>query len=281
MHAIDVESATFAYQPQRPIFTNISFHLQPGEIFCIVGPNGCGKTTLLDCILGWHVLDSGQIRLQGLDMRHIKPRAKAAAIAYVPQRHSTAFPFTVLDIVLMGRTHATGLCEAPSARDRDLARAALEQIGLAHFASRPYTQLSGGELQLVLIARALAQQAGIIIMDEPTAHLDFRHELNVLETIVDLVRDHQRSILMSTHSLNQAFYLENAAVPTRVALMADGHIYRVGKPAEVLTEQNLEEVFGLRTRIYCLEENGLQTRFIMPVANKKNTPRPRTLEKPQ
>lgn len=270
MARIQVESAQFSYLPNTPVFRDVTLEIHVGEIFCVVGPNGCGKTTLLDCMLGLHALDSGRILFHGKDSRELHPRDRAAMVAYVPQRHTAAFPYSVMDIVLMGRTYATRLFEAPSELDLEKARQALEKVGMSRFADRPYTQISGGELQLVLIARALAQQAGVIIMDEPTSHLDFRHELDVLEIISDLVKNDQLSIIMATHSLNQAFFLENAGIRTRVALMSDGRFLQVGAPSDVLNEQNLKTIFGLDTRVYTHENDGRPIKYVMALAHDRS-----------
>jgi iron complex transport system ATP-binding protein len=256
MTLLCIESAEFGYTPQNTIFENVSLEVQPGEVMCIMGPNGCGKSTLVDAVLGVNKLRSGTISVGGRPLRLIKPREFAAWIAYVPQAHVKTFPYTVLDIILMGRVYLAGGMGAPRSDDFEAAREALAQVGMTTFADRPYTELSGGEMQLVMIARALAQNAKLFLMDEPTAHLDFRHELSVMEVVARLVKTKQVSVLMATHFLNQAFFLANDGVPTRVALMNNRRLEHADTPHRVLTEENLRRVFKIDTWIGNVNRNG-------------------------
>ena len=249
MNLINVKNAAFSYDPQMNIFQNISFEVDQGEALLIVGPNGCGKSTLIDNLLGILKLKTGKIEIDGKDIERMKPKEIAEHLAYVPQGHEKSFGYKVIDIVLMGRTYTARMFSPPSEEERVLALKALEQVGLKGFEEREYTRLSGGELQLVLIARALTQKSALLIMDEPTAHLDFCHELNVLEIITDLVKIIGLSVIMATHFLNQAYYLENAGVNTRVALMNRGCFQKIGTPSEVLTPANLKGVFNILTEV--------------------------------
>jgi len=262
---LEVDSVTFGYAA-ADIFCNLSFALKPGEVFCLAGPNGCGKTTLLDCLLGINKIRGGAITLKGFDISRFKPRDIAREIAYVPQAHEKTFPYTVKEIVLMGRAAYTGFFSSPSVQDMKIVEEALEIAGIADFVDRPYTRLSGGEGQLVMIARALAQKSSIIIMDEPTAHLDFKHELTVLETIVRLVKDTGVSIIMATHFPNHAFYFENNLVRTRVAMMSRRSFSKVGKPSEVLTEENLKELYDICAKVFSYDlKDGTVINQVIPV----------------
>lgn len=250
---LEVSGAAFMYPgTDAPTLFDASLSVHPGECLCLMGVNGCGKSTLLDCILGMHKLDQGVIKLNGCDIRAMSAADKAKVMAYVPQVHERSFPYTVEHIVLMGRTaHATGL-SSPSQSESRLAHDALERCGIAHLAHRPYTGLSGGEMQMTMLARALTQDTPLILMDEPTAHLDFYNELLFLETVESLVRDKRITVLMATHAPDHAFHLQAAGASTRVAVMKDGKIERTGTPDNVLTADTLQDVFkidGLVTQI--------------------------------
>lgn len=258
MALLDVMNASFSYG-SGDIFRRISFSVRAGEIFCLLGPNGCGKTTLLDCMLGSLKLKTGDIRLDGKTIGRMRPGELARAIAYVPQKHDRTFPYTVQDIVKMGRAAYIGLFGAPSRADEKAALEALEAVGMAHLRHRPYTQISGGESQLVMIARALAQATPMIIMDEPTAHLDFRHELVIMETVARLVREKGIAIIMATHFPNHAFYFQNNGVATRVALLHEGSFLAAGAPGDILSERNMELLYGVRAKLLTCEAGSAGT----------------------
>lgn len=264
MSLLELRDAAFSYGDRR-IFEHLSFTLEPGEIFCTVGPNGCGKSTLLDCLLGLNKLEAGEVLISGTNINDYKPRELASHIAYVPQDHRVSFGYTVLDIVSMGRSYEAKIFEPPGEEQKEAALNALQAVGLTDFAERDYTKLSGGELQLVLVARALCQNAEILVLDEPTAHLDFRHELNVMEIIARLVREQGISIVMATHFLNQAFFLEAEGVPTRVALMEQGSFGAIGTPSEVLTEEQLSSVFHIAAEV--TTDSSGERKAIIPLRN--------------
>jgi len=266
MSLLEVRNATFSYDGSRNIFEDISFSVKQGEAFVIVGPNGCGKSTLIDNILGLKKPSSGSIMLGSTDIANMKPNEIAKAAAFVPQAHVKSFAYKVIDIVIMGRAYAAGMFSAPGADSREIAMDALSQVGITDFHDREYTTLSGGELQLVLIARAIAQRSGLLVMDEPTAHLDFRHELNVMEVISGLIKGNGISIVMATHFLNQAYYLESVGVKTWVALMNDKKFECVGPPADVLTPENLESVFRITAKV--ASDDG--RKFILALRNNRS-----------
>ncbi|CCK79115.1 ABC transporter ATP-binding protein [Desulfobacula toluolica] len=231
------------------IFTEVNFSVSKGETLCILGPNGCGKTTLIDCILGINTLHKGEIRLGDNLITGLSPRQIAQMIAYVPQKHVRHFSFSVMDILLMGRAPYTSFYSAPDAADIEIAEDTLDSLGLYHLKNRDYTRLSGGETQLVMIMRALIQDTPVIVMDEPTAHLDFKHELIVLETIVRLVKERGLTLVMATHFPNHAFYLENEGIPVQVAFMDRQKVHLAGSPSAALTEDNLESFYKVKTSI--------------------------------
>lgn len=264
MGIINVNNATFSYGREN-VFENIDLEINAGEVFCLLGPNGCGKSTLILCMLGVLPLSNGQISLGNRNVKNMKPSDVAKIAAYIPQSHEKPFPYKAIDIVLMGRTAHTATFSPPTPADRKIAEEALEKVGITEFRDRPYTQLSGGETQLVLVARALAQQTPILIMDEPTAHLDFRNELNFLETIVNLVKGSGLTIIMATHFPNHAFYFEGIGVRAGLALMNNRSIAVKGNPFEVLTEENMENVFNIKSKIISYTWNDETFRQIVPL----------------
>lgn len=245
---IKVENASFDYSGV-PVFRDINLELNKGEILCLFGPNGCGKTTLIDSILGHKRLKHGIVYIDGRDLREYSRRELAGKIAYVPQIHEKTFPYSVMEVVVMGRTpHCNGL-SSPGKMDYGIAESAMEMIGISHLKDRIYTKISGGETQLVILARAIAQGSPVILMDEPASHLDFRHELVLLETIADLVIKSGLSIIMSTHSPNHPFYFENRKVPVSVALMNEKRFVATGTPSDVLSEKRMREIFSIDSKL--------------------------------
>ncbi len=262
---VTMENGRFSFG-QTSIFRDVSLAVEKGEVFCLLGPNGCGKTTLIDCILGIHPLDKGDIHLAGTSANRLSPRDKARIMAYVPQKHDRHFSFSVLDVLLMGRSPYTSFYSSPGAGDIEKADGILAAFGLSRLAHRDYTRLSGGETQLVMIMRALIQDTPVIVMDEPTAHLDFRHELIVLETIVRLVRDRGLTLIMATHFPNHAFYFENEGIPVRVAFMHHGRVHTAGSPTLALTEDNLAGYYQIRARVIEQDLDGRsRSRHIIPI----------------
>ncbi len=265
MTLVSVRNASFSYEGMT-VFENINLDLARGEILCLFGPNGCGKTTLLDNILGHLEPDEGSIIIDVKDRGRYSHREIARKIAYVPQVHERTFPYRVIDIVVMGRTPYLSPYSSPGMEDYMIAENSLEMIGIGKLKDRLYTRLSGGETQLVILARALAQDAPVIIMDEPASHLDFRHELILLETVAELVEKKNLSILLSTHSPNHAFYFENRGLPVRVAMMAEKRIIYMGTPGDVITEEKMKRVFNINTKVFT--GNGAETskmKYIVPV----------------
>ena len=229
--------------PGKPVGMGIGVSARAGEVLCLLGPNGSGKTTLFKTLLGLISAQGGEVRLDGIEMTAL-PRAEVARrVAYVPQAHAAHFPFLVVDMVTMGRTAHMGLFARPSHVDRARAAAALGQLGISALANTEYTRLSGGQRQLVLIARALAQDAPAIVMDEPTASLDFGNQVLVLREVRRLARD-GLAVVLSTHDPDHAF-----GVGDRVAFLDQGRLVATGTPSEVLTAARLEAVYGIRVNV--------------------------------
>ena len=266
---IEVIDLGFKY-PQSMVLDKIDFTVGRGEIFCLLGPNGCGKTTLLDCVLGWLKPCKGQVLINGVPLIDMTAQQTAKNMAYVPQVHEKTFPYLVKDIVLMGRASFLGPFRTPSEEDEAIAEQAMTMVGISKLKERPYTQLSGGECQLVMVARALAQNSPLIVMDEPTAHLDYRHELIIMETIAELTKQTGLSVLMATHIPNHCFYFENQGISTRAALIKNHTIIAMGKPSAVLTEKNIGELYNINTRIlnYQLDDGG-RLKQVLPISTVK------------
>lgn len=224
---------------RRRVGEGIDFSVGAGEVLCLLGPNGGGKTTLFKTLLGLLPPLAGEVRVLGEPVAGWTRAAFAQRVGYVPQAHAGIFPFTVEDIVLMGRAARIARFAAPSRHDREVAGACLDALGIGHLKRRVYTEISGGERQLALIARALAQEPVLLVMDEPTASLDFGNQIRVLEHIAEL-RERGIAVLMSTHQPEHAL-----RVADRIALLAPGGLAGVGEPAAVATPERLAALYGV------------------------------------
>jgi iron complex transport system ATP-binding protein len=227
----------------KAVGRGVDLEVRPGEVLCLLGPNGSGKTTLFKTMLGLLAPQEGEVRLDGTPIRALPRNAVARRVAYVPQAHAAHFPFSVLDMVTMGRTAHLGVFASPGAEDRRKAAAALATLGIAGLAEAEYTRISGGQRQLALIARSLAQEAPAIVMDEPTASLDFGNQVLVLAEVRRLAAG-GLAIVLSTHDPDHAF-----SVAGRVALLDGGRLVAQGTPREVLTPERLKAVYGVSVAI--------------------------------
>jgi len=235
---LEARALGFGY-PGKPVGRNVSFSLGAGEVLCLLGPNGSGKTTLFKTLLGLLPAQAGEVVIDATPLRRLARVEVATRIAYVPQAHVAHFPYTVLDMVTMGRTAHLGPFARPGAHDHAAAFDALKTLGVADLADADYTRISGGQRQLALIARALAQAAPLIVMDEPTASLDFGNQALVLREIRALAAQGY-GIVLSTHDPDHAF-----ACASAVALLHGGGLVATGSPSEVLSPARLEAVYGL------------------------------------
>lgn len=256
-----VENAEFFYDAKHKNgFKEIDFFINHGEVLSILGPNGCGKTTLIKCLVGLYNLSKGDVWLDDKRMGDLDRREVAQFIGYVPQIHQPAFPFTVLDAVLVGRAPHLNMMESPGKKDMEIASKAIEAMGISGLKNRPYTQLSGGERQLVIFARVLAQQPSLIMLDEPTAHLDFGNQIRVLDLVEELAST-GLPIIMTSHFPDHAFLMSS-----KVAVMKNGKFIAFGTPEDVITEENMEAIYGIKVKIMDLGDP-INRRICVPIKN--------------
>ncbi len=233
---IEGRDLTIGY-PDHIVGSGLNVALETGEVLALLGPNGGGKTTLLKTLLGLLKPKAGMVRLGDRPLDEYQIAERARVIAYVPQVHVGTFAFTVETVVLMGRSAHGNLFSRPSAHDRDVAQAALERFGISRLSARPYTEISGGERQLVLLARALAQEPRFIVLDEPTASLDFGNQGKVMREIKALAAS-GHGVLFTTHDPNHALRAAD-----RAFLLRDGTALAEGPVASVLERERLEALY--------------------------------------
>lgn len=236
MTLLALEQATLGYH-RCPLLRDVSFSLPAGSLCCLLGANGSGKTTLMRSLLGILPLLKGRVRLDGIPLQRLSHRERARLIAWVPQAHEGAFAFRVLDMVMMGITPHLPPFAVPGPRERAQALAQLDAMGIVHLAERSWRELSGGERQLVLIARALAQRPRLLLMDEPASSLDFGHQINLLDTLSRLRRDGM-TLLMATHHPLHARALADSVV----RIEPDGRVTQ-GDPASQLSSERLAALY--------------------------------------
>ncbi len=239
---LDVRALAFGF-PGRTIGREVSFSLGAGEVMCVLGPNGGGKTTLFRTLLGLLEPHGGGIFLHEKPLKSMSRAEIARQVGYVPQGQAGTFAFRVDDFVLMGRTAHLGVFSAPGKADRAVAAHALETLGIGHLAAKPVTEISGGERQLALVARALAQEPGLLVMDEPTASLDFGNQVRVLERIIALATS-GIAILFSSHDPDHAFIAGGRAL-----LLGEGRVLEMGVPAEVIHADSLQRLYGVSVQV--------------------------------
>ncbi|MFA5308934.1 MAG: ABC transporter ATP-binding protein [Dehalococcoidales bacterium] len=256
---LTVNQAAYHYDPQETSgFRNISFSVQDGEVMSILGPNGCGKTTLLKCLNNLIKLGKGSIAVDDRDVARLSRAAIARSIGYVPQMHQPAFPFSVLDTVLVGRAPHLGMLESPKPEDVKIAEESLETMGIFNLRDKPYTQISGGERQLVIFARVLTQNPSLLLLDEPTSHLDFGNQIRLLNIVGRLART-GLPIIMTSHFPDHAFL-----VSSKVALMKQGEFIALGTPDGVITDSNLEKVYNIKVKVINVD-TGVNRKICVPI----------------
>lgn len=250
-----VENLSFSYK-DRTVLDDVSFSVGNGSVTAVLGPNGVGKSTLFKCILGLLTDYKGKTTINGVETKNLPAEKLAGLAAYIPQSHDTAFNFSVFDMVLMGTTARLRGFRVPSDEQNEITLQALEQLNISFLKDRNYRHISGGERQLVLIARALAQKVGVMIMDEPTANLDYGNGLRVLKQMRELA-DRGYTILFSTHSPDQAFLYAD-----RVLALADRKIMADGSPKETITADLIKKLYGVDVVVESLYDD--QVRYCIP-----------------
>ena len=238
--SLSIQNLSFSYG-KRDVLHQVKFHAEKGELLCVLGPNGAGKSTLFRCILGTISTYSGTISFDGTDLRTLPARELARHIAYIPQSHRPTAGYSVLDTALMGITRQLGAFSQPKEEHAALAMGALQQVGIEQLAQRDFAHLSGGEQQLVLIARAITQQAAVMVMDEPMSSLDYGNQLHILQQVKDLTRQGY-TVLLSTHNPQHALQFAD-----RILALCDGRVAAFGRTGEVLTPELLQKLYRVDT----------------------------------
>lgn len=252
---LQVTRAGFAYR-SRQVLSEVSLAFKRGEVVSFLGPNGSGKTTLLKIMLGILQPQTGTVFFEGRPLKTIPRRDFARQVAYVPQVHREAFAYTVEEVVLMGRMPHHSFFSAYSRKDRDIAAAALERLDIFHLRERPYTEISGGERQLALIARALAQGAGVFIMDEPVNGLDYGNQMRLLSGIKGLATE-GLTFIMTTHFPDHALMTAD-----RVILLKAGAVIADGPPTQTITREAIFELYRIEVNVVSMNGSG---RVCIPV----------------
>lgn len=238
---LTIDHLSFSYS-SFPVLKGIDLAIDLGEVLSIVGPNGSGKSTLLKCINRILKTKGNTVFVDGKDINKLNLKELSKIMGYVPQSSMSVFPFTVFDIVMMGRTPY--IHWSPSEQDYEIVAETLDFLGLSDLAMRHFNELSGGEQQKVIIARALAQQPKILLLDEPTSNLDIKHQLEILCILKDLAQSKHCSIIVAMHDLNMASRFSD-----KMLMLKKGCIFAVGTPEKVLTEENIEAVYGIKAKV--------------------------------
>lgn len=256
--SVEIKNVSFSYERRHPVLKNITFTAASGKMLCLLGPNGVGKSTLFRCILGFLREYTGSIFLDGEDVKSLKQRQMAKLVAYIPQNHRPVFNYTALDVVLMGTAAQLAGRSAPSDKEYASAFQAMKILGIESYSDKLYDHLSGGEMRLVLIARALAQQSRILIMDEPAANLDFGNQMRVNSALKMLCREGY-TIIQSTHHPEQAYYFADAIIALK-----DGEILASGSASDVITASVIKDLYGVSVSVQSLLDDTVRVCIPLP-----------------
>jgi ABC-type cobalamin/Fe3+-siderophores transport system ATPase subunit len=259
---LELQNLTASYG-EHTVLEDVSLEIYPGEVLALIGPNGSGKSTLVKSLSGVLRPKGGSARVKGQDVYSLSHEQRAKALAVVPQARNLPEGYTVWQTVLIGRTPYLGWLGQPNEKDIERTRWALKRTGMEDYAERQINELSGGEQQRVLVARALAQETPVLLLDEPTAHLDLRYQSLVLSLVRELAREQALAVLMVLHDLNLV-----ALYADRVALLVDGRLRAVGTPMEVITPSHLTEAYQVPVQVIPHPDSGAP--LIFPGGQKLN-----------
>ncbi len=257
--SITVEHLSFSYDTAE-VLKSVSFCAEYGEFLSVLGPNGVGKSTLFRCMLGILTPDQGRTLIDGRDIAGMTAAELSKKLAYIPQSHSPVFNYSVLDVVLMGTAAQLGHFSSPGKAQRELAAEMLERLHIAELRDRGYRNISGGERQLVLIARAMAQQAKILIMDEPSSSLDFGNRIRVMDTVKGLT-EQGYCVVQSTHDPNQAYQYSD-----KVLAMYGGEVLALGTAEETVCDTVISKLYGVDVEVCSLQSDRI--RICIPANHK-------------
>ena len=257
---MEVQNGCYSYAGGKEIVSGVSLTIPKGRMLAVLGPNGIGKTTLLKCMTGLLSWTGGRSLLLGEDIKGLSPKKIWSVISYIPQSHSFAFGFTGLEMVVMGRNVHLGPFSQPQKKDMDMAWDLMQKMHITHLANKDCNRMSGGELQMVLIAKALISSPQLIILDEPETGLDFHNQLLILDMIDRLVHEEKIAAVMNTH------YPTNALAIADDAFMMDAERgYTWGKIQDVLTPEHIAEAFRVKVVVNTITFKGKEVRSIVPV----------------
>lgn len=259
---LEVEDLRFSYRRGREVLRGVTFSVESGDILCLLGSNGTGKTTLLRCLLGLSKPDAGRILVDGTDLGSLSVKQRARFMAYVPQSTNIAFPYKAHEVVMMGRVSRLAPGAGHSREDKEAVELALERLQISHLAECRYQEMSGGERQMVLVARALAQESRLLVMDEPTANLDYHNQVKILAAIRHL-SSQGLGILMTSHYPDHAFL-----ACSKVALMKSGVIVDCGKPDDVVTSASLTDLYDTPVHVGQTSVGALSIKTCIPLLDE-------------
>jgi cobalamin transport system ATP-binding protein len=259
--AIKMNRVTFSYS-NGAVLRDVDLCVQKGEMVGLLGPNGSGKTTLIRLVSGILAARQGEIQIDGVDTRNLKRSAIAREVAVVPQQFNVPFAYKVEEVVMLGRTPFMKPWRDLSAKDRDVVAHTMETVGIGRMAKRCFSELSGGERQKVVLAMALAQEAGLLLLDEPTAHLDISHQVEILELLTHMNEKGHLTIVAAMHDLNLA-----SAYFRRLVLLKDGAVIADGSPGQVLTSSTIGSAYSVPVQIQPHPVTGVPQVIVLPSSN--------------